>query len=472
MRRSPITRLAGCLVAALALLCILAPGTSMAAEKGLSLDLTWGIKSSDQDRTANLLPDVGAKWVRLTFEWNQLETSQGSYNSTKLAAWDRSVALSRQAGTKVLVTVYGTPSWASANGKVGGAPSNNAYYANLMSFLANRYRGQVQAWEIWNEENVSRFWTTGPDPARYTGLLRAAYPAVKSADPNATVVFGGTSGNDTGFIDGAYRAGAKGNFDVMAVHPYTGSAPEAGSGLYSFPGYREVRDLMLRYGDAKPMWLTEFGWSTTTDNWGVSQQAQADYLLRAYRMLEQDSYVQVAVWYNFRNNWWDRDADGWEFQCGLMRTDFSPKPAYAAFKSYVPGAGGSASASSASGTSTDSATSSALRAPGVRTGTRTSLRVILQSRRGAQAARRSFSSVLVSGTVRGAKSGRVTIRIEPVRKSRVGVVSISRAAVVRRDGKYKVSVRVRSGRWRARATYRGSSKTRPSTSKYRYFSVV
>ena len=203
MRRSPTTRIARCLMAAMALLCILAPGTSMAAEKGLSLDLTWGIKSTDQDRTANLLPDVGAKWVRLTFEWNQLETSQGTYNSSKLAAWDRSVALSRQAGTKVLVTVYGTPSWASSNGKVGGAPSNNAYYANLMTFLANRYRGQVQAWEVWNEENVSRFWTTGPDPARYAGLLRAAYPAVKSADPNATVVFGGTSGEPRPTTNGA-----------------------------------------------------------------------------------------------------------------------------------------------------------------------------------------------------------------------------------------------------------------------------
>ena len=79
--------------------------------------------------------------------------------------------------------------------------------------------------------------------------------------------------------------------------------------------------------------------------------------------------------------------------------------------------------------------------------------------------------MLVSGTVRGATSGRVAIKIEPVRKSRVGVVSISRTGVVNRYGKYKVSVRIRSGRWRARATYRGSSKARPSTSKYRYFSV-
>jgi hypothetical protein len=216
------------------------------------------------------------------------------------------------------------------------------------------------------------------------------------------------------------------------------------------------------------MWLTEFGWSTTSDNWGVSAQTQADYLLRAYRMLEQDSYVQVAIWYNFRNNWWDKDADGWEYQCGLMRTDFTPKPSYAAFKSYVPGAPASASSASVS---TDSATSSALRAPTVRTRTLTSLRVALQRPRGARATRRSFSPVLVSGTVRGAKSGRVAIRIEPVRKARAGVVSISRTGVVNRYGKYKVSVRVRSGRWRARATYRGSSKAGPSTSKYRYFTV-
>jgi hypothetical protein len=80
--------------------------------------------------------------------------------------------------------------------------------------------------------------------------------------------------------------------------------------------------------------------------------------------------------------------------------------------------------------------------------------------------------VSVSGTVRGAKSGRVSIRIESARRSRVGVVSISRAGVVNRYGKYKVSVRVRSGRWRARATYRGNSKARPSTSKYRYFRVA
>jgi hypothetical protein len=65
----------------------------------------------------------------------------------------------------------------------------------------------------------------------------------------------------------------------------------------------------------------------------------------------------------------------------------------------------------------------------------------------------------------------VAIRIEPVRKARAGVVSISRTGVVNRYGKYKVSVRVRSGRWRARATYRGSSKAGPSTSKYRYFTV-
>src|SRR5207244_10423118 len=85
------------------------PAASLAAEKGLSVDLTWGTTTSDQDRTAAMLPDTGAKWVRLTFDWSKLESSKGSYSSSTLGTYDRAVSLSRQAGMNVDVTVYGTP---------------------------------------------------------------------------------------------------------------------------------------------------------------------------------------------------------------------------------------------------------------------------------------------------------------------------------------------------------------------------
>ena len=45
--------------------------------------------------------------------------------------------------------------------------------------------------------------------------------------------------------------------------------------------------------------------------------------------MQQDPYVQVAMLYELRNNFWANDADNWEDQLGLYTTGWSPKPAYA-----------------------------------------------------------------------------------------------------------------------------------------------
>src|SRR5919202_5205331 len=107
---------------------------------------------------------------------------------------------------------------------------------------------------------------------------------------------------------------------------------------------------MVANGEDKPIWFTEFGWSTTSGNCGVSEATQADYLTKALRFVEQDAYVQVALWYNFRNNYWDHDSDTIEARYGLLRTDFSQKPAYQAFKSYAPGAAATTSPSTSGAT--------------------------------------------------------------------------------------------------------------------------
>jgi hypothetical protein len=141
-------------------------------------------------------------------------------------------------------------------------------------------------------------------------------------------------------------------FDVMATHPYVyyGRSPEAvwldDDGRVSkgaFSAYREVRATMQAHGDTKPIWFTEFGWSTATQNFlfdqGVSQATQADYLSRAYSCLEQDPYVKVATWYALRDPSWESGADAWSAQLGLMAGS-TRKPAYYALRDYVPGAGG------------------------------------------------------------------------------------------------------------------------------------
>lgn len=341
-QRRPLVLL---LVAAVSLLAGLLSHTisAQAAEPGLSPDLSWGTSGADQQKTAIALRDIGSHWVRLNVEWRSTETSQGHYDSSLLSYYDDAVDVARSAGQRVLMLVSQSPGWASGSTNKEAPPKDPATYAAFVHFLASRWAGKVDAWEVWNEPNISRFWPTGPNPAAYTALLKAAYPAIKSADPGADVVFGGPSTNDYDFIEGAYAAGAKGYFDVMATHPYTCGSPESVSysngriSKGSFLGYREIHNTMLAQGDDKPIWLTEFGWSTTTESCGVGEATQADYLTKAFQLAAQDPYVQVAFYYNLRNNYWSHDADTVEAQYGLMRTDFSHKPSYDAFKACASG---------------------------------------------------------------------------------------------------------------------------------------
>jgi hypothetical protein len=295
------------------------------------------------------MADLGSRWTRIDIGWHDFEPSPGVYNAWSVDAYRVELQRARAAGQKIMVMVSTAPQWATGSSNPNTPPRDPADYARFLSYLGAQYGQYVDAWEVWNEPNTARFWSTGPSPSAYAALVKAAYPAVKAADPGAPVVMGATSLNDNAFLQGAYAAGVKGYFDALSTHPYTCDAPDVikrdASGhisKYSFAGYRELRDTMLANGDDKPIWLTEFGWSTSTQGCALSEATQADYVTRAFKFVEQDPYVQVALVYNLRNNFYDGDADTTEARYGLMRTDFSPKPSYAAFKAYATGSPSSA----------------------------------------------------------------------------------------------------------------------------------
>ena len=206
----------------------------------------------------------------------------------------------------------------------------------------------MSAYEIWNEEDSPSWWATCADPAAYAQLLRATYPAVKAAEPQATVVLGGLTGNDYEFLEGVYQAGGKGYFDAVGVHtdtacnvlsPYS-FLRGANNRLVpdSFLAYREVHATMLANGDNKPIWMTETSWRTTEATCeegvfagqkqeGVTEQQQATYLSQAYHCLAQDPYVQVALWFPIQ--------DEGAVVSGLIRANGSRKPSFQAMREYI-----------------------------------------------------------------------------------------------------------------------------------------
>ncbi len=317
-----------------------APPSARAAEPGVVITNTGTSHPGD-------LRALGTHWVRVFASWPDLEPQPGALSTNWLYYYSQFFR-SLPKGTKVIVDVVDTPQWETGSSDPHTPPANPQDYAAFVGALAHQWAGQVAAYELWNEEDNASWWVGAPNPAAYAALLKATYPFVKGADPNATVVLGGLTGNDYQFLEGVYAAGGKGSFDAVGVHTDTacnvappGSFLRLADGRImpdSFLAYREVHAVMLANGDPKPIWMTELSWRTTGATcdegaWagqkpeGVSDAQQAEYLQQAYHCLAQDSYVQVALWFQFQ--------DEGPVVSGLLRADGSRKPAFAAMHDYA-----------------------------------------------------------------------------------------------------------------------------------------
>jgi hypothetical protein len=338
--RVPRTR-AVSLVGALALVLAMtvAPG-ARAAEAGVAVPGPTTVNAPE-------VKTLGTHWVRMFAPWPDFEPSRGVFAGNWFASYEQAFH-SLPAGTKVLLDVVDSPAWETGSSDEHTPPANPSDYAAFVGALARQFGSRVSAYEIWNEEDAPGWWTGAPNPAAYAQLLQAAYPAIKAAEPNATVVLGGLTGNDYQFLEGVYQAGGKGSFDAVGVHTDTAcdklSPYEFLRGSDnrmvddSFLAYREVHAVMLANGDDKPIWMTELSWRTTNATcaegaWagqtaaGVSDEQQTTYLRQAYHCLAEDPYVQVALWFPLQ--------DEGVVTSGLLRSNGSRKPSFGAMQAYT-----------------------------------------------------------------------------------------------------------------------------------------
>jgi hypothetical protein len=341
----------------LALVAAAAPAPASAVPAvGVQIHPLWeGVSDAQVAAQLNRVAATGAGLVRVDVGWASLEQEgKGQWAAWYLGRLDRLVDAARARRLRLLLTVFGTPCWASTapdelrqgcrgawwdRGVQAYAPRDPRDYADALSFLVRRYGPGID-WEVWNEPNLSDFFIAPDRPAAYAALLRKAHDAVKAADPTATVVGGSLSRADAGFTEVVYQDGAKGTFDAWSVHPYSGGRspldPGGGTQLPSFArGVPAVREAMLRHEDDKPLWLTELGWNTSAvrggPDWadGVDEQTQAHYLDLAFSFARGWSYVDVVVWYALYDRSADRSSPVANY--GLLRADGSPKPAYDVF---------------------------------------------------------------------------------------------------------------------------------------------
>jgi hypothetical protein len=264
-------------------------------------------------RDLGLIRDAGFTWVKQHVGWREIEgADKGVFNWGYL---DAIVANVEEHGLNLLLRLDSVPMWAMPVDDTvyaDGLIKNPQDLGDFCHALASRYRGRVQAYQVWNEPNLAREWEDWPpDPAGYVKLLRACYIGIKSADPDALVISAGLSptGNgppeampDIEYLVGMYEAGVAPYFDLLGVNAAGFKAPPetspgevaatpdyGGQRFFCFRHVEDAREVMLRYGDGdKQVAVLEMGWTTDPVHpayawFAVTEEQKADYLVRAFR---------------------------------------------------------------------------------------------------------------------------------------------------------------------------------------------
>ena len=274
-------------------------------------------------REWNRMVSAGVETTRSAFYWSGAQPYRdatgvpptslldGTYEldarriPTTYGEMDQLVEANARRGLTLLPVVLSAPDWAALDPEDSVArPRDPADYANFLTDLVQRYgpngtfwashrdilKRPIRQWQIWNEPNIGFFWHA-PHMAGYAALLRAAHDAIKRADPGADVILGALSNSKQSLswrsLGELYRAGARGLFDAVTVHPYSLMPRNVMRNIAN------VRTVMKRNGDArKPLWVTELSWPSARGksdfnayNFNVTEPQQAQKIREIYPLL-------------------------------------------------------------------------------------------------------------------------------------------------------------------------------------------
>ncbi len=285
------------------------------------------------DREIATAQRLHAQLVRVALPWALFEPTQGRTSTGMLAAANRVIQDAAADHIGVIALVDDTPCWASSapaslmqacepqqlNVANAWPPRETSTFGTFVGRLAQRYGSKLTAIEVWNEpDQANQAYLAGPEkPKHYAELLRAAYPAVKSADPGIKVLAGSLVGSNGAFMQALYQQGIEGYYDGVSVHFYN----------LVLGSVRSFREVQIENHDSTPLWLDEFGWTscwpqrqTEQEQGCVTQAVQAQNLTSAFRELAKAPYIAALMPYGLQ------DVSGEEF--GVFSASDKRKPSY------------------------------------------------------------------------------------------------------------------------------------------------
>jgi polysaccharide biosynthesis protein PslG len=285
---------------------------------------------ADIDRDFDLFAELEIRTWRGSFGWDDYEPERGRID----LAWLHRFA-ERAAGRGVQLRPYlgYTPAWAARGGTDGDAwndpPKDVRRWERFVEAVARALRRHpnVLSYEIYNEENVRQWWDA--DAKSYAHILVRGARAVRRADSDARVLFGGLVFPDADWIESVCGVpGVRGSFDVLPFHAYpeTWTPPEVTAENY-LDGLDEFAEQADRECGRRPIWINETGFATVP---GRSERDQAGWWARAVPTFLAHPRVEHIGVYEIKDLPTDKPVigDAPNYHLGLTRTDRSKKLAF------------------------------------------------------------------------------------------------------------------------------------------------
>jgi hypothetical protein len=334
---------------------LLAASTARAAVRSEFFGIVQGGGLGPRDLKGLARARVHSDRFMLNWGWVQ-RRSEGEFN---WAGPDRLIGALASHGIRPVPVLWGNPEWVygSAARPPLARPRDAQAWRNFLraavgrygpggTYWSTRYRQlygsnappmPIEAWQVWNEPNLSKFFAPYPSPSTYAQLLRISHDAIKGQDPKAQIVLAGMPGYGDvtawHFMYGLYSLpGIRRYFDAAALHPYARSLA-----LYK-KQIQRFRTVMRNHGDvATPLWISEIAWgSAPPDRYGINKgpAGQAQLLRRAFQVILSHRTtwnVQHVFWYHWRDPRRSEASCSFCASAGLVTANHVPKPAYFAF---------------------------------------------------------------------------------------------------------------------------------------------
>lgn len=266
-----------------------------------------------------ILNELGIHWLRIHFSWKSIESENNAWEYEK---YDTFVQNTNANDIKVIAMLNYPPAWVDKDTKNYVPREMVPEYLQFVEKTIRRYKNDVDAWEIWNEPNLERFWD-GP-MADFHYLFNRTAELIHSIDPDLYLVGGSASSAGAGYVpshlEDMFKAGIMSRVDAISMHYYSND-PDT-----MYGAILRIKAVGKKYGFQGDYIFSEQGNPTGGEYpWMVTMEQHAINVIKTH-VIASTFGIKTMIWYCTKDSGWNTtvtDIRNSERFFGLLYKDYS-----------------------------------------------------------------------------------------------------------------------------------------------------